>query len=82
MVRGRLQGIHAFKMTVLLKGEKMEREKIEFWTFGSENGKIIINFDKETKYIEIDSKDIRSMVSWLMMDSGTYKMDWDKGLFE
>lgn len=59
----------------------MEREKVEFWTFGCENGNIIINFDKGQKYIEVSPKDVKSMASWIMMDSGTYVPNWDAGLF-
>lgn len=59
----------------------MEREKVEFWTFGYEDGNIVINFDGQKRYIEVSPKDLKSMVSWLLLDNNTYRPDWHKGLF-
>ncbi|GAV11432.1 hypothetical protein [Paenibacillus sp. NAIST15-1] len=58
----------------------MERKKIEFWTYGYENGSIVICFDKGQKYIELSPKDVKSMASWIMMENGTYIPNWNADL--
>lgn len=60
----------------------MEKEKIEFWTYGCENGNIVINFEQGQKYIEVRPKDIVSMASWIMMNQDTYRPDWYRGLIK
>jgi hypothetical protein len=50
----------------------MSGEKIESWTYTSENGKAYIYFDEHTKYIEIDERDLNRMLSWVQMNKDTY----------
>lgn len=47
-------------------------EQIDFWTYTVKDGKVYIYFDKNTKYIEILEKDLKSMINWIYMDKGIY----------
>jgi ribosomal protein S4E len=48
--------------------ENLKPTKVEFWTYGCQNGTIQIWFDKGTRYIEIGDKDFECMRSWVDMD--------------
>jgi hypothetical protein len=50
-----------------------DKEKVEPWSYGCQNGKVQIWFDKATRYIEIGEKDINCMKDWVDMDLGKYR---------